>query len=326
MIFMNARNGGTHEVAILAVDGVLPFDLGIACEVFAHVRLAEGTSAYRVRVCGELPQVDAGAFVFTPPCDLSGLAEADTIIVAGIADPERPVSPAVAEALRSAWSGGARLASICTGAFVLAAAGLLDGQRATTHWRAVAGLAQRYPAVTVEPNVLFVDEGRIVTSAGASAGIDMCLHLVSRDYGRAVAADAARLAVAPLHRDGGQAQFVRQAPSAAAIGLAPLIDWMLANLGEQLDVETLAARACASPRTFARRFLEQTGATPIQWLLAARIRRAQELLEASDAPIEQIAAEVGFGAPVTFRARFKRIVGVSPATYRQRFAAGVATG
>nr|WP_314467023.1 helix-turn-helix domain-containing protein [uncultured Novosphingobium sp.] len=322
---MSLKEGGKHEVAILALNGVLPFDLGIACEVFSHVHLADGSSPYRVRVCGESRRIDAGAFVFTPPCTLSGLADADTIIVAGIADPGRLVPAAVTEALRSAWMRGARLASICTGAFVLAATGLLDGQRATTHWRAAAELAQRFPSIMVEPNVLFIDEGRIVTSAGASAGIDMCLHLVGRDYGQAVAADAARLAVAPLHRDGGQAQFVRQAPTVVATSLAPLIDWMLAHLDERLDIETLAARACASPRTFARRFREQTGATPIQWLLAARVRRAQELLEASDAPIEQIAADAGFESPVTFRARFKRIVGVNPAAYRHRFAAGSAS-
>jgi transcriptional regulator GlxA family with amidase domain len=312
-----------HDVAVLALNGVLPFDLGIACEVFAHVRLADGTLPYRVRVCGETRDIDAGAFILTPPWGIDGLADADTIIVAGIADPERLVPQPVVEALRSAWLGGARLASICTGAFVLAATGLLDGQRATTHWRAAADLARQFPAITIEPDVLFVDEGRIVTSAGASAGLDMCLHLVGRDFGQAVAADAARLAVAPLHRDGGQAQFVRQAPSVSDTSLASLTEWMLANLNGPLDVGTLAARACVSPRTFARRFREQTGATPIQWLLIARIRRAQELLETTKAPIELIARQVGFDAPVTFRTRFKRIVGVSPIAYRNRFAAPV---
>ena len=310
-----------HDVVVLALNGVLPFDLGIACEVFAHVRLPDGSAPYRVRVCGEARRVDAGAFQITAPYGIESLMDADTIIVAGIADPARALPEPVAQAIRSAWAGGARLASICTGAFVLAAAGLLDGRRATTHWLATDELARRFPGITVQPDVLFVDEGRIITSAGASAGMDMCLHLVARDHGQAVAADAARLAVAPLYRDGGQAQFVRQPPPVSATGLAPLIDWMLENLAQPLDIDSLARRACASPRTFARRFREQTGTTPIQWLLTARIRRAQELLETGNAPIEQVAAAVGFEASVTFRARFKRIVGVSPATYRQRFAA-----
>lgn len=309
-----------HEIAILALNGVLPYDLGIACEAFTHVRLADGSSPYRVRVCGETTAVDAGSFVLNAPHGIDGLIGADTVIVAGVVDPDRPVSETIIDAVRSAWEGGARLASICTGAFVLAATGLLDGKRATTHWRAATDLANRFPGIAVEPNVLFVDEGRVITSAGASAGLDMCLHLVGRDFGQQVAADAARLAVAPLHRDGGQAQFIRPVSVQSATSLAPLLEWMVANLGKPVDVDGLASRASLSPRTFARRFREQTGATPMNWLLSARVRRAQELLETSDASIERIASIVGFEAPVTFRARFKRIVGVNPMTYRQRFA------
>ncbi|MGI4801961.1 MAG: GlxA family transcriptional regulator [Janthinobacterium lividum] len=311
-----------HEIAVLALNGVLPFDLGIACEAFAHVRLGDGTAPYRVRVCGETGQVDAGSFTLAAPYGLDALADADTIVVAGIADPTMPISSSVTRAIRTAWDGGARLASICTGAFVLASTGVLDGRRATTHWRVTDELAQRFPAIAVEPDVLFVDEDRIITSAGAAAGLDMCLHLVARDCGRAVAAEAARLAVAPLYRDGGQAQFIRPAPGPSPTSLTPLVDWMTMNLCQPLDIDTMAQRAGMSTRTFARRFHEQIGVTPIQWLMTARIRRAQELLETCDAAVEQVAAAVGFEAPVTFRARFKRIVGVSPATYRQRFASG----
>lgn len=311
-----------HDIAVLALNGTAPFDLGIACEVFTHVRLEDGTAPYRVRVCGETAQVDAGAFILTAPYALDSLLEADTVVVVGIANPAMEVATPVTTAIRSAWENGARLASICTGAFVLGATGLLDGRRATTHWRAASALAKRFPALTVEPDVLFVDEGRILTSAGASAGLDMCLHLVARDHGQAVAAEAARLAVTPLFRDGGQAQFVRQEPPVSPTSLTSLIDWALDNLHQPLCIGTLAERANMSPRTFARRFREQLGVTPIQWLLTARIRRAQELLETSTIAIEGIAATVGFDAPVTFRARFKRIVGVSPTTYRQRFALG----
>ncbi|WP_454254015.1 GlxA family transcriptional regulator [Pseudomonas sp. Marseille-Q7302] len=309
-----------HDIAVLVLNGATPFDLGIACEVFTHVRLEDGTAPYRVRVCGETAQVDAGAFILTAPYALDSLLEADTVVVVGIANPSMEVAAPVTTAIRRAWENGARLASICTGAFVLGATGLLDGRRATTHWRAASALAKRYPALTVEPDVLFVDEGRILTSAGASAGLDMCLHLVARDHGQAVAAEAARLAVTPLFRDGGQAQFVRQEAPVSPTSLTSLIDWALDNLHQPLCIGTLAERANMSPRTFARRFREQLGVTPIQWLLTARIRRAQELLETSTIAIEGIAAAVGFDAPVTFRARFKRIVGVNPTTYRQRFA------
>lgn len=199
--------------------------------------------------------------------------------------------------------------------------GLLDGKRATTHWLLAAQLARVYPKITVEPDVLFVDEGRIVTSAGASSGLDMCLHLVRRDYGQAVAARAARLAVAPLSRDGGQAQFIRHDPPGSPSSLAPLIEWAANNLARPHSVDSLAARAGMSPRTFARRFRDQTGTTPLQWLVTARVQRAQQLLEESRASVEQIAARAGFESPVTFRARFRRVVGLTPSEYRRRFTA-----
>ena len=314
-----AREVAIHDVAVLALHDVIPFDLAIPCDMLGRLRLPDDRTAYRVSVCGEAGTVRARSFDLRAPYGLGRLAEADTVIVPGIADPERPIPGKVIAAVLAAWERGARITSICTGAFVLAAAGLLDGKRATTHWNAARSLAERYPAITVDPDVLFVDEGRIVTSAGMSAGIDMCLHLVRRDYGQAAAAWTARLAVASLNRDGGQAQFIRQEPPRSRASLAELIDWALANLEQPLDVDALARRAGMSQRTFARRFREQTGASPLQWLLAARIQRAQELLETSSAPIDVLAAAAGFDSPVTFRARFQRVVGVSPALYRRRF-------
>ncbi len=193
-------------------------------------------------------------------------------------------------------------------------------ERATTHWVGTANLARLYPKVIVEPDVLFVDEGRIITSAGASAGLDMCLHLIRRDHGQAVAARAARLAVAPLSRDGGQAQFIRHEAPQSTESLAPLLEWMGANLSKPMDVVSLARRAHTSPRTFARRFREQTGTTPLQWLQTARVRRSQEFLETSRNPIDDIALRCGFDSPVTFRTRFRKLVGLSPSAFRQRFA------
>ena len=312
-----------HKVGVLALDGVVPFDLGIACEVFGRAQLAGGRLAYRVWVCGEATRVAAQAFAVEVPYGLDMIASADTVVVPGVDNPASEVPLPVIAALQSAWANGARLVSICTGAFVLAAAGLLDGRRATTHWLSTQAFARRFPAVLLDPQVLFVDEGRIVTSAGALAGMDMCLHLVQRDHGQAAAAHVARLAVAPLYRDGGQAQFIRHDLPQSNESLAPLLDWMLVNLDRPLCIQVLAARAATSPRTFARRFRDQTGTTPLQWLLRARIRRAQEMLETSMRSIEEIAAATGFEAPVTFRTRFQQIVGINPSSYRRHFNARV---
>jgi transcriptional regulator GlxA family with amidase domain len=308
-----------HQVAVLALEGFVPFDLGIPCEVFGTVRTRKGKPAYRVRVCAEKAEVRSSAFRLRAPWRLDELINSDTVVIPGVADASLPRSKAVLAAIREAWSRGARIASICSGAFVLAETGLLDGRRATTHWIGTAELARRFPEIDVDPNVLFVDEGRIVTSAGAAAGLDMCLHLVRRDHGQAIAAQAARLAVSPLDRDGGQAQFIRREPPASRASLAPLLEWMLKNLARPLDVESLAAHAHMSPRTLARRFRHQTGTTPIEWLRAARVRRAQEVLETGALTIEEVAATCGFQSPVTFRARFQRGVGLSPSAYRSRF-------
>ena len=308
-----------HTVAVLALHGVISFELGIACEVFGRVRTAGDAPAYLVEACSERTRVRTGGYDVLVPNRLDRLARANTVIIAGVEDTTLPVSPKVLDAIGAAWANGARIASICTGAFALAETGLLDGRRATTHWLAAADFSRRFPKVLLDPEVLFVDEGRIVTSAGAMAGVDMCLHLVSRDHGSAIAGHASRLAVAPLHRDGGQAQFIRHDPPKSDDSLAPTLDWALAHLDLPLSVETLAARAAMAPRTFARRFAEQTGTTPHQWLLRARIQQAQELLETTTLNIDVVAASTGFAATVTFRTRFQRAVGVSPQTYRRRF-------
>ncbi|GJD52749.1 HTH-type transcriptional activator RhaR [Methylobacterium crusticola] len=311
-----------HIVGVLALDGVVPFDLSIPCEVFGRAEARNGTPFYDVRVCGEAPEIRARPFGVRPPYGLDALSSADTLVIPGIEDPLRPVAPVVLDCIARAWAAGARVASICSGAFVLAATGLLDGRRATTHWLAAGDLAARYPAVAVDPNTLFVDEGRIITSAGAAAGLDMCLHLVRRDLGQAAAAHAARIAVAPLDRDGGQAQFIRHEPPRTTASLAPVLEWLLANVDRPLGVAAMARRAGMSERTFARRFQEQTGTTPKQWFLSARIRRGQELLEGGGASVDAVALASGFTSPVTFRASFRRLIGIGPAAYRARFSAG----
>ncbi|GAA0279709.1 AraC family transcriptional regulator [Actinomadura nitritigenes] len=310
-----------HTVAVLALDRVIPFDLSTPIEVFTRTRLPDGRPGYQIRVCAERPEIDAGAFTLRAPWGLDGLHGADTVIVPGTATPLDPPSPAVRDALRAAAEGGTRIASICTGTFPLAATGLLDGLRATTHWLAADQLAAAHPEIDVDPDVLYVDNGRILTSAGAAAGLDLCLHLIRRDYGSAVAADAARLSVMPLEREGGQAQFIvhDHLPAPRGSALEPLLGWLQDNLGRDLSLADIAAHAGTSTRTLIRRFREQTGTTPLQWLHRARVRQAQHLLETTDHPVERIAAQVGFGSPTAFRDRFKKTTGVSPHSYRRAF-------
>ncbi|MFD3973235.1 GlxA family transcriptional regulator [Streptomyces cyaneofuscatus] len=311
-----------HTVAVLALDQVIPFDLSTPIEVFTRTRLPDGRPGYQIRVCAERPEVDAGAFTLRAPWGLDGLTGADTIIVPGTATPTAPLSAAVRDALRTAAGAGTRIASICTGTFPLAATGLLDGLRATTHWLAADLLAASHPDIEVDPDVLYVDNGRILTSAGAAAGLDLCLHLIRRDYGSAVAADAARLSVMPLEREGGQAQFIVHdyAPAPQGHALEPLLAWLQENLAAELTLADMAARAGMSTRTLMRRFREQTGTTPLQWLHRARIRQAQHLLETTDHSVERVGAQVGFGSPTAFRDRFRRTTGVTPRTYRRTFA------
>ncbi|EWC59876.1 Transcriptional regulator containing an amidase domain and an AraC-type DNA-binding HTH domain [Actinokineospora spheciospongiae] len=309
-----------HTVAVLALDGVIPFDLATPIEVFTRTRLPDGRAPYRVRVCGATPTVDAGAFSLAPPWGLDALAEADTIVLPGRAE-ILPTPDDVLDALRAAAGAGTRIATICTGAFTLAETGLLDGLRATTHWVAAGALAARHPGIDVDPDVLYVDNGQFLTSAGAAAGLDLCLHLIRRDHGSAVAADAARLSVMPLEREGGQAQFIvhDQPPTPRGSELEPVLRWLEENCARELSVEGIAAHAGMSVRTLNRRFREQTGTTPLQWLLRARVRTAQHLLEVTGHPVDRIAAQVGFGSPTAFRDRFRRVVGTTPQSYRHSF-------
>ncbi|MDR7273691.1 GlxA family transcriptional regulator [Catenuloplanes atrovinosus] len=310
-----------HTVAVLALDGVVPFDLATPLEVFGRTRLPDGRTPYRVLVCAVGGEVETGAFTLRAPHGPAELAAADTIIVPGVADVDAPVPEEALAALRAAAARGTRIASICSGALVLARTGLLDGLRATTHWLAAPVLAARHPAIEVDPDVLYVDEGQFLTSAGAAAGLDLCLHLIRRDHGSAVAADAARLSVMPLEREGGQAQFIVGPLPATPRGseLEPLLRWLEEHAHRELTLDDMARRAGMSTRTLNRHFREQLGSTPLQWLLRARIRRAQHLLETTGHPVDRIAGQVGFGSPTAFRERFRRTVGTSPAAYRSAF-------
>jgi transcriptional regulator GlxA family with amidase domain len=309
-----------HVVAIVALDGVVPFDLSTPCEVFGRVRLPNGRAGYQVRVCGVTPEVNAGAFTIKTRYGLEELVRADTIVLPGVSDISKPPSVELLNAVRAAAKNGTRVVSICSGAFLLAATGLLHGLRATTHWMATDDLAKHFPEIEVDPGVLYVDNGQFLTSAGAAAGLDLCLHLVRLDYGSAVAADVARLSVMPLEREGGQSQFITHVPPAPNQStLEPLLRWLDDNLHEPLTLEDIAKQAAMSVRTLNRRFREQTGTTPLQWLLHARVRRAQHLLETSPYSIESISARVGFGSATAFREHFQRFVSTTPQAYRRAF-------
>jgi transcriptional regulator GlxA family with amidase domain len=309
-----------HVVAVVALDGVVPFDLSVPCEVFGRVRLPGERPGYQVRVCGVTAEVNAGLFRMKVPYKLNELSRADTIVLPGVSDVSVPVPPVLLAALRAAATNGTRIVSICSGAFLLAATGLLDGKRATTHWLATDELARRYPAIDVDPKALYIDNGQFLTSAGAAAGLDLCLYLVRRDYGAAIAADTARVSVMPLERDGGQSQFIMHVPPAPSLStLEPLLRWMEDNLHDPITLEDIARQAAMSTRTLNRRFHEQTGTTPLQWLLRARVRRAQHLLEVSSYSIESIAARTGFPSAAALREHFQRIVSTTPQSYRRSF-------
>ncbi|WP_410587932.1 helix-turn-helix domain-containing protein [Amycolatopsis sp. lyj-23] len=302
-----------HAVALAATDGMLSFELTIATEVFGD------DPRYGFAVCGPAP-VRVGRFLLEPDHGLDRLARADTVLVPGWADVDAAPPADLVGAVRAAHARGARVASLCTGAFVLAAAGLLDGLRATTHWAHTDVLAARYPAVTVDPDVLYVDNGQVLTSAGKAAALDLCLHLVRADHGPAAANAIARRLVVPPHRAGGQAQFVpAPVPARDDHPLASLLPWITARLDRPLTVEDLARRANLSTRHLSRHFRAATGTTPLRWLLNQRIRRAQELLENTDAGIDAVAEAVGLGTATTLRRHFNRTVGVPPDTYRRTF-------
>ncbi|MCG6499853.1 GlxA family transcriptional regulator [Kitasatospora sp. A2-31] len=310
-----------HRVAVLALPGVLPLDLGIAVQTFGS------DPHYQVTVCTDpsAGPVCSGGFTVGTSAGLEALRDADTVVVPGYLVPDAPVPAASLSALRSAHARGARMVSICTGAFALAAAGLLDGRPATTHWQDAAALQRLYPRIEVRPNQLYVDDGDVLTSAGVTAGVDLCLHVIRRDYGAAAANARARSLVAPPQRPGGQAQFVeRFRPASRGEDLAPVRAWMLDNLAQRQSVDELAQRAHMSRRTFIRRFQQETGTSPMAWLTAARIDRARELLETTTTPVEQVARLSGLGSPAAFRATFHRYVDTSPAGYRATFRAGPA--
>ncbi len=310
-------------VVVLAYDGLCTFEFGIAVEIFALPRPEMGEEWYRFAVAGVDPgELRAtGGFRLVVDGGLELLSEAGTIIVPGWRGADVPVPAALCEQLVAAHQRGARILSICSGVFVLAAAGLLDNRQATTHWRYTDLLQQRYPAIKVTPDLLYIDNGDVLTSAGSAAGIDLCLHLVRRDYGSVAANRVARRLVVSPHRDGGQAQFIQQAVPVAYEGhrLGALFDYLHARLAEPHTVESLAKFVGMSPRTFLRRFTATTGKTPAQWLLHARLSRSQDLLENSQLSIERIAEEVGFGSVATMRHHFKNQLSTTPAAYRKGF-------
>lgn len=306
-------------VALAVTDGMLHFELALACEVFGSAPAAVTGPWYDIALCGPAA-VRAGRFRLEPDHGLDRLTRADTVIVPGWADIDQAPPADLVDAVRAAHDAGARVASLCTGAFVLAAAGLLDGKRATTHWAHTRALAARYPQVTVDPDVLYVDNGSVLTSAGKAAAMDLCLHLVRLDHGSSIANTVARHLVVPPHRDGGQAQFVTTpVPAPDNHPLAELFPWVIERLDHPLTVEDLARQARMSSRNLGRHFRSVTGTTPLQWLLTQRIRHAQELLETTDDSVDTIAAAAGMGTATTLRRHFNRTVGVPPDTYRRTF-------
>ena len=309
-------------VVTLASDRLAMFEFGITAEFFALARPELDFLPYRFAVAAADPPPLRGLGGIRVDVDggLELLHEANLIVVPGWRDLDETPRPEITRALRDAVERGARVASICSGAFLLGHAGLLDGRRATTHWRHTERLARLFPAARVEPDVLYVDEGQVLTSAGSAAGIDLMLHLVRKDYGPHVANMFARRMVVPPHRDGGQAQFVVQ-PIAVRTNdrIASVADWMAGNLRSAITIEALADRAAMSVRTFTRRFRAATGTAPIEWLIRLRVRRAQDLLETTDASIDQVAHESGFGAPETLRHHFRKVVGTSPSAWRATF-------
>lgn len=316
---MSARKP-IRSVAIIALDDVQPFELGVAWEGFGIDRSDEGLPNYDCAVVSTKPTVHTAAgFTISTPHRLSWAHDADLVVVPAQVTRGDPPDE-VSQLLRDTVDRGARVMSVCSGAFTLGAAGLLDGRNCTTHWRHAEELAQRYPKAHVDPNVLFVCDGGVLTSAGTASGLDLCLHLIRADHGEEVARRVARRMVMPPHRDGGQAQYV-DVPIRArpADTLAPLLDELSAELDGEHTLASLAARVAMSERTFARRFRAETGTTPHLWLTHQRVMLARRMLEEGDDPIDTVASRCGFGAGAMLRHHFGRIVGVSPAAYRRAF-------
>ncbi|ROO62830.1 AraC family transcriptional regulator with amidase-like domain [Micromonospora sp. Llam0] len=318
-----------RTVAVIALDGVAPFELGVVCEVFGLDRTADGFPGYRFDVC----TVDGGpvrtssGFSLLPTADLRPVADADLVVVPAASFHDAVAAP-VLDALRAADRRGATLLSVCSGAFVLGAAGLLDGRECTTHWRYADELARRHPTARVRCNSLYVADGNVLTSAGTAAGIDACLHLVRQEHGSALATRLARRMVVPPHRDGGQAQFIETpiADSPTAATLESVLVWMQQHLDTTISVEELAARAHMAPRTFARRFRAETGTTPHDWLTGQRVLLARQLLEETSLGVETVARRCGFGDAATLRHHFSRRVGATPQAYRGTFRDRTAVG
>ncbi|WP_081903224.1 transcriptional regulator FtrA [Microbispora rosea] len=313
----------SRTVSVLAFDGMSPFELGCVVEVFGLPRPELDVPWYELAVCAERPGPlrAVGGFTIEAAHGLDVFAGARTVIVPGVPDVRAEISPALTAALRRAHDGGARIVSICSGAFALAAAGLLDGRAATTHWRYTALLQRRHPEVRVDPGVLYVDEGDVLTSAGSAAGLDLLVHLVRRDHGPSVANAVARRLVVPPHREGGQAQFV-EAPVAEVEAGDPVgraMEWVLTDLTRPVTVAALARVAGMSERGFIRHFGRRTGTSPLRWVIAQRIAASLPLLETTAAPVEEVAAAVGFESPVTFRHHFGRSMRTSPSAYRKAF-------
>jgi transcriptional regulator GlxA family with amidase domain len=311
------------DVAVLAYDGIAPFELGVLCEAFAMDRSDDGLPVLDFAICAAAPGTyrTSVGFGITVEHDLARVESADLVCVPAAED-GTPVPPGVLAALRRAHDRGATVLSVCSGAFALGEAGLLDGRECTTHWRYTERLAAEFPEAKVIPEVLYVDCDRVITSAGTAAGLDATLYLWRKAYGAAAASKVARRMVVPPQREGGQAQFIRTpVADCDAETLGPLLIWMTENLAEQHTVEDLARRALMSDRTFARRFRAETGTTPHAWVTSQRVLRAEELLETTDHSVDQIAAEVGFGNAATLRHHFQRVRKVSPQHYRRTFSA-----
>jgi AraC family transcriptional regulator, transcriptional activator FtrA len=308
-------------VALALSDGVPIYELAAPCAVFGTDRSEiTGAGWYDFQVCGPSDARVDRWFRSTSEHSYEDLVAADTVIVPACHDGDMCPPVDLVEAVRAAYDGGARVMSICTGAFVLAAAGLLDGRRAATHWLYADVLARRYPAVTVDADVLYIDEGRVLTSAGKSAGTDLCLHVVRRDYGASVANEIARRLVTPPHREGGQAQYITaRVPESARDDLGVVMAWALDHLTEPITVEDLAVRAHLTPRSLHRHFRQHIGTNPLGWLHEQRLRRAQELLERTDHGIELIAEQSGFATAATLRRHFRQSLGTTPDSYRRTF-------
>jgi AraC family transcriptional activator FtrA len=311
-----------RRVVAVAYDGLCVFEYGVAAELFGLARPELGVDWYRFETVSidPAPLRMTGGVTLAASTDLRRLARAGTIVLPGWRDPAEPPPDSLVSAIRRAHGRGARIVSICSGVFVLAATGLLDGKPATTHWRYTERLMQLFPRIDVQPDVLYVDNGSILTSAGSAAGIDLGLHLIRRDFGAETANQVARRLVVPPHRHGGQAQFIDvNLRVDTTHSLSDVLDWASANLDRPISVDDLAARAHLAPRTLARRFRHEVGTTPHRWLTQQRVALAQRLLETTTAGIDQIAAQAGFGTAVTLRHHFQQVLGTSPTAYREQF-------